>query len=201
MEKQPEPKLAKRHLNKHSSIKSGRTIGERREHLETKNERMEARKKVKKRQNFRIGMTVVLFIIVAVAVIMAVIIFLKNRETNEIETAPTVIARTYVPSIQIVDENAGAGDITVRMSEYIGQLEADLRDLSYTPMKAVIPAGSIREVDLYLDGFTGYIKTIVDRDTAITAEDTDRMLRYLTGQGISNFEYIDVRIDGKAYWK
>ena len=195
------PKLAKRHLNKHSSIKPGRTIGERREHLETASERLAARKKVKKRQNFRIGMTVVLFLIVATVAIVAVVIFLKNREINEIETAPTTVVKTYTPSIEIVDENSGAGNITARMSEYIGQLEADLRDLSYTPMKAVIPAGSIREVDLYLDGFTGYIKTIIDRDTAITAEDTDRMLRYLKGQGNSDFEYIDVRIDGKAYWK
>lgn len=197
----PEPKLTKRKLNKHSRLKSGRTIGERREHLETASERLAARKKVKKRQNFRVGMTVVLFLVVAVAAVVGVIVFLKNRETNEIETAPTTVVKTYTPSIEIVDENSGAGNITARMSEYIGQLEADFRDLNYTPVKAVIPAGSIREVDFYLDGFSGRIKTIIDRGTAVTAEDADRMLRYLTGQGISEFEYIDVRIDGKAFWK
>ena len=197
----PEPKLAKRRLNKHSRLKSGRTIGERREHLETASERLAARKKVKKRQNFRVGMTVILFLFVAVAAVVGVIVFLKNRETNEIETAPTAVVKTYTPSIEIIDENSGAGNITTRMSEYIGQLEADFRDLNYTPVKAVIPAGSIREVDFYLEGFSGRIKTIIDRGTAVTAEDADRMLRYLTGQGIGEFEYIDVRIDSKAFWK
>lgn len=196
-----EPKVAKRRLNKHSRIKSGRTIGERRERPETSNERQEARKKVKKRQTFRVGFTIVLFLVVAVAVIILVVIFLKNRATNEAETAPTVVVKTYKPTIEIVDENVGAGGITTRMSEYIGQLEADLRDLNFTPVKAVIPAGSIREVDIYLDTYTGFIKATIDRGTGVTAEDTSRMLRYLEERGINEFQYIDVRIDGKAYWK
>lgn len=196
-----EPKLAKRRLNKNSRLKSGRTIGERRERLETANERQEARKKVKKRQTFRVGFTVVLFTVVAVAVIVLIIIFLKNRAENEVETTPTVVVKTYQPTIEIIDENASAGGITTRMSEYIGQLETDLKDLSLTPVKAVIPAGSIREVDIYLDGYTGFIKTTIDRGTGVTAEDTERMLRYLREQGTGEFQYIDVRIDGKAYWK
>ncbi|MBQ6409919.1 sigma factor regulator N-terminal domain-containing protein [Candidatus Saccharibacteria bacterium] len=197
----PEPKLAKRHLNKHSSIKSGRTIGERRERPETANERLEARKKVKKRQTFRVGFTIVLFIVVAIVAIILIVIFLKNRAANEAETTPTVVVKTYKPTIEIIDENASAGGITTRMSEYIGQLETDLKDLSITPVKAVIPAGSIREVDIYLDGYTGFIKTTIDRGTGVTAEDTERMLRYLREQGTGEFQYIDVRIDGKAYWK
>ncbi len=196
-----EPKLAKRRLNKNSRLKSGRTIGERRERLETANERQEARKKVKKRQTFRVGFTVALFTAVAVAVIVLIIVFLKNRAENEVETTPTVVVKTYQPTIEIIDENASAGGITTRMSEYIGQLESDLKDLSLTPVKAVIPAGSIREVDIYLDGYTGFIKTTIDRGTGVTAEDTERMLRYLKEQGIGEFQYIDVRIDGKAYWK
>lgn len=196
-----QPKLAKRRLNKSSRIKSGRTIGERRERPETSNERLEARKKVKKRQTFRVGFTVILFTVVAIAVIILIVVFLKNRATNEAETAPTVVVKTYKPTIEIIDENAGTSSITTRMSEYIGQLESDLKDLSFTPIKAVIPAGSIREVDIYLDGYTGFIKATIDRGTGVTAEDTERMLRYLKEQGIGEFQYIDVRIDGKAYWK
>ena len=196
-----QPKLAKRRLNKHSTIKSGRTIGERREHLETASERLAARKKVKKRQHFRVGMTVVLFLIAAVALVIGVVLFLKNRETNELETNTTTVVKTYTPSIEIIDENSGAGNITARMSEYIGRLEADLKDEGLTPVRAVIPTGAIREVDIYLDGYTGYVKTTIDRGSGVTAEDTERMLRYLTGQGIGEFQYIDVRIDGKAYWK
>lgn len=195
------PKLARRRANRHSTIKSGRTIGERREHLETANERLAARKKIKKRQNFRVIFTVIGFLVVMIAIIIAVTLFLKQRETNETETAPTIVVKTYTPTIEVIDENIGAGSITARMSEYIGQLENDLKDYGINSKKAVIPSGSIREVDFYLDGYTGFIKTTIDRGTGVTAEDTERMLRYLRERGINNFSYIDVRIDGKAYWK
>ena len=196
-----EPKLARRRANKHSKIKSGRTIGERRERLETASERMAARKKVKKRQNLRIVTTVAIFLVAALAIIIFVVVFLRQRAANEADTAPTTVVKTYVPTIGITDENSTSGKITARMTEYIGQLETDLRDLGLTPLKAVIPAGSIREVDIYLVDRDGFIKTTIDRGTGVTAEDTERMLRYLDGQGITSFEYIDVRIDGKAYWK
>ena len=194
------PKLARRHANKHSHIKSGRTIGSSRERLETANERLAARAKVKKRQNLRIVITVVSFLAIIAAAIFFVTKFLQQREANEAETAPTVVVKTYKPTIEIVDEN-NAGGITTRMSEYIGQIEADFRDAGLTPIKAVVPVGAIREVDFYLDGISGFIKTTIDRGTAVTVEDASRMLRYLAGQGVGEFTYIDVRIDGKAYWK
>ena len=196
-----EPKLVKRHQEKHSKLKSGRTIGERRERLETASERMAARKKVKKRQNFRVFITVVIFLAAIVVGMFFLINFLRQRAIDETDSTPAVVVKTYSPTIGITDENSTGGKITSRMKEYIGQLETDLRDLELTPLKAVIPAGSIREVDIYLVGYNGYIKTTIDRGTGVTAEDTERMLRYLRDQGINDFEYIDVRIDGKAYWK
>ena len=87
------------------------------------------------------------------------------------------------------------------MNTYIARAEKDFRDLGYTPTKAIIPSGSIREVDLRLDGYTGFIMMTIDRGSAVSAEDADRMIRYLSGMGVSDFSYIDVRIDGKAYWK
>lgn len=201
-EENKEPKLARRHLNKHSHLKSGRTIGERREHLETASERLEAKKKIKKRQTFRVTVTVVIFIVAIGAGLFLLVNFLRQGTTSEVEIINnTPIVKTYKPTIEIVDENAGAGQITSRMSEYIGQLESDLKDLNLEPIKAVIPAGSIREVDIYFNNHPGYVKTVIDRGTGVTAEDTERMFRYLASQGIAEYQYIDVRIDGKAYWK
>jgi hypothetical protein len=40
-----------------------------------------------------------------------------------------------------------------------------------------------------------------DRGAAVSVEDADRMIRYLTDKGISEFEYIDVRVEEKGYWK
>ena len=91
--------------------------------------------------------------------------------------------------------------VTSRMKDYIGQAEVDFRALGLVPVKAVIPAGAIREIDFYLDGKTGFVKTTIDRGTGVSTEDAKRMLDYLESQGITDFEYIDVRLEGKAYWK
>ena len=192
------PELARRRQNRQSAIKSGRTIGEKREKLETKNERNIARKKDKRKKAFRIIFTVIGFIIMAFILVALYLSFFSNgdpiiQEENIEVTNPT---------IEIIDEDsASGGQITARMNSYIAHIEKDLRDLGYTPVKAVIPSGTIREVDIYLDDYSGFIKTTIDRGSAVSAEDADRMLRYLSSIEVGDFSYIDVRIDGKAYWK
>ena len=201
------PTLARRKLNQHSTIRSGRTIGERRERLETRNERMAARKKDKKKAAWRIILTIVGFI--ALGGILVYLCFYLFRAEQPIQGSdtPTSVEETgnnevLQPTIEVIDEDATAGSkISSRMNLYIAQAEQDFRDLGYTPVKAVIPTGAIREVDFYLDGYNGFIKTTIDRDSAITVEDADRMIRYLADQGTGDFEYIDVRIDRRAYWK
>ena len=194
------PELARRREHKKSTIISGRTIGEARERLETKNERTAARKKDKQKRALRIVFTVFGFVALIGILIGLFFLFLDDSDTAPYRVA---VDNAYRPTIEIIDEDASAtgGKITSRMNEYIGQAEVDLRALGYNPVKAVLPTGTIREVDFYLEGYPGFIKMTIDRGSAVSAEDTDRMLRYLTGQGISEFEYIDVRLDGKAYWK
>ena len=155
-----EPKLAKRSMHRKSTIMSGRTIGEKRERLETKNERAAARKKDKRKKTLRVSFTTIGFVVLAL--ILAVICFLfintgKSEPINEVVEEPAI----YRPTIEIIDEDASSADgkITNRMTTYIGQLERDLRDLGYHPAKAVIPTGTIREVDIYLDWQSGFIKT------------------------------------------
>ncbi|MBQ6460851.1 hypothetical protein IJJ36_00225 [Candidatus Saccharibacteria bacterium] len=183
-----------------TSLKSGRTIGERREHLETASERMATHKKIKFWQRVRLIFTALLFLtIIALVIYICVLIFHHDEVVSQ--SSNTMII-PYSPTIEVIDEDTTAGGrITSRMKEYIGQAEADFRELGYQPIKAVIPVGSIREVDFYLDGYTGFIKMIIDRGTGVSVEDADRMIRYLADIDIGDFAYIDVRIEGKAYWK
>ena len=201
---QPEPpKLARRKANKHSTWKSGRTIGEAREKLETASERAALHKKNEKRKRLRLVFTIVGFILAIVAIILAVRFFLIGNNGEQGGYQP-VIEVPYAPTIEVIDADTSAaagGGITSRMKEYIGQAEVDFRELGYKPIKAVLPSGSVREVDFYLEGYTGFIQLINDRETGVSIEDADRMIRYLAGIGIGDFTYIDVRIDGKAYWK
>ncbi len=189
-------------MKRNTSIQSGRTIAERREKLETASERAETHKRNKTKQILRITFTIIGFI--AVAFFMVSVIGYFFGGAREEEPASGTITVTPTPTIEVVDEAASTtgGTITSRMKEYIGQAEIDFRDLGYNPVKAVIPSGAIREVDFYLEGYNGYIKMTIDRDTAVSVEDADRMIRYLGDTNwLETFIYIDVRIEGKAYWK
>ena len=196
------PRLVNRRANRDSTFQMGRTIAEKREKLETRSERELARKKDKNRQTRRVIFTVVGFLLLIVILVAIALNFVRHQDDINKQPATTTSSEPRVSNLQIVDEAATSGhEITSRMRVYIGQLEGDLIDLGYSPQKVVIPAGSIREVDIYLDGHPGYFKTHIDRGSAVTAEDIDRMIRYLAGQGITTYEYVDVRISGKAYWK
>lgn len=194
------PKLARRRENRNSTFKLGRTIGAKREKLETANERAAARKKDKQKKTLRVVMTIAGFFILSI--ILAV--FFKKIIIPEDDRDVSDSVYNPKPTVEIIDEAATSADgdkITSRMIDYIGRAERDFRDLGYHPTKVVFPSDAIREVDFYLEDYPGFIKLTIDRDSAISVEDADRMLRYLSEKGISDFTYIDVRIDGKAYWK
>lgn len=195
------PTLARRKLNRESTMRSGRTIAERREKLETASERTSAHRKIKNRQILRILVTIGGFVAAAAILFFLGFFFFGEREPDQ-DYTPTVTV-PLSPTIPVVDENSTGGrlGITSRMKEYIGQTEADFRELGLIPVKAVIPVGAIREVDFYLENHPGFIKLTIDRGSGVSVEDADRMLRYLASQGITEYEYIDVRIDGTAFWK
>lgn len=196
------PKLARRKENRRSSLKSGRTIPGRREQLEKASERTAAHEKIRKKQTFRLVVTISGILLVFASIIgFGVILSKRESQEDQVSDSPSTTV-TYKPTIEIIDEDAISGSmVTSRMKDYVGQAEVDFRALGLVPVKAVIPAGAVREIDFYLDGKTGFIKTTIDRGTGVSTEDAKRMLDYLESQGITDFEYIDVRLEGKAYWK
>lgn len=202
MDEKDSPKLVNRREHRKSTFRMGRTIGEKREKLETANERAAARKKDKKKKATRIALTVVGFLVlVGILITLAVVLINESKPSDISDSEQNETAEVYEPTIEIIDEDNSAGQITGRMSAYIGQTEYDFRELGYRPVKAVIPSGAVREVDFYLEGRPGFVKLIIDRATAISVEDADRMMRYLESIGVEQYEYIDVRIEGKAFWK
>ena len=103
-----------------TSLKSGRTIGERREHLETASERMATHKKIKFWQRVRLIFTALLFLtIIALVIYICVLIFHHDEVVSQ--SSNTMII-PYSPTIEVIDEDTTAGGrITSRMKEYIGQ--------------------------------------------------------------------------------
>ncbi|MBR3231007.1 hypothetical protein IKF73_03230 [Candidatus Saccharibacteria bacterium] len=186
--------------NRKSALVTGRTIGEKRERLETANERAAARKKDKLKKSLRVAFTIIGFIILVVILIGLYFGFRGAKTQLDELNSPS---SQLDSKIEVIDEASNSTDhhLSSRMVEYINQVATDLKELGLTPVKAVVPVDSIRTVDFYIDGYTGFIKTTIDRGAGVTAEDAERLIRYLNEQGINDFEYLDVRIDGKAYWK
>ena len=192
------PKLVSRRLNKQANVKIGRTISEKRERMETSSERLENWKKGKRKKTVR-----VLFVILGFVAVFGIIArymgTLVAEKTGEVEQGNIILPEK--PNVPVMDLAAGNHKITSRMNEFIVQAEQDFKELGYQLERVEIPVGSIRQMNFFVKDVAGYIKMTTDRNAAVSVEDADRMIRYLASQGISQFEYIDVRVEEKGYWK
>lgn len=104
--------------------------------------------------------------------------------------------------VEIVNENNEEENVPARTAEYIELLDGDLRDLKLNLVRVVVPEGKMRELYVDIEGVMPYFKVNVDRDSAVTAEDISRMIKYLNDRGLTEeLKYIDVRVEGKAFYK
>ena len=53
---------------------------------------------------------------------------------------------------------------------------------------------------VYFDGRKEYYKMTSERGSAVQIEDAERMMRYLDGKALAP-EYVDLRVEGRAYYK
>jgi len=177
-------------------MRIGKTIKGEREKAISESERMMSRKKEEKRKKFSIA---IFFVILALIIVITIgIIVTGLYKHKKAETTPTETVK-YTPTVEIVDEG-GTGYVTDKIKEFVGMAEADFKDYGYKVIKAIVPAGKTREVDIYLEGRTEFYKCQIDRSAAETAEDATRMIKYLDERG-KTASYVDVRIAGRAYYK
>ena len=172
-------------------MKRGQTIVAERERQESASERMLARKKLKNKRILSVIAVILILIILTILGIMGWQVLFKEQVLS-----PEVEITIPEPTVEIVDE-AGVG-VSNRVKEYIAWLEQDFKELGYTVTRVDLPRDKSRELLVSLDGYNGYIKMNIDRGTGVSVEDADRMIKYLNGGG---FEYIDVRVEGKGYYK
>lgn len=178
---------------RNEGMKLGRTIVAEREYAESEQDRMAARKKVRKKR------TLSFLVMVMMVGVLGLLTYLGVQQLTDRVRGNEAEEETYIIRAEIVDET-GRGDISTRMKEYISRLEQDFQDLGYTITRVTLPAGTSRELYVDLAGVDGYFKVNIDRDAAVSAEDAERMIRYLREREIKP-EYVDVRIAGKAYYK
>ncbi|MBR3204468.1 hypothetical protein IKF81_02170 [Candidatus Saccharibacteria bacterium] len=179
-------------------VEAGKTIAGKRGRPESDSERERVRKKYKKQK--------ILSVFVAIG-LGALLIFLAVRAFQEwfrwISNKEEVIVIEREPRTEVVDETTGQSTTKLgsRMKTYIVNLEDEFTNLGYKMTRVRIPADKAREIDVEIEGFSGFVKIYIDRNPAVSAEDAVRMMKYLENQGISEVQYIDVRVERKGYWR
>lgn len=156
-------------------------------------EHIAARKK-QQRKNAVIVLCI-LIILVSVGIVLANYIAQKAAERE----AALAEENPVEPTVAIVDENVG-NNVSSRTKVFVARLEADAKDYNLKIDHVVLPFQKAREVLVYFDGRKEYYKMSSERGSAVQIEDADRMMRYLDGKGITP-EYVDLRVEGKAYYK
>lgn len=110
------------------------------------------------------------------------------------------------PAIRIVDENrissveTGQSITSNRFMSYIGQVIGRLENEGYTINRVVIPEGMTRQIEVYIEGLPYYFKLTSDRSAGQSAEDIIRADTWMKQRELSP-EYVDVRVEGKAFYK
>ena len=172
----------------------GKTIvGARGKSRELELKRMEERKK-KRRKNWLIGCgaAVVGILMVTWATVgVAKIVSEKKEVAENIEVK-------WAPTVEVISE--GGGVASGRVNEFVAKVEKDFRDLGRYVERVVLPAGMMREVDVYVGDRAEYYKFSVDRGSAVQVEDSERMMKFLDERGLV-VGYVDLRVEGKAYFK
>ena len=149
-----------------------------------KTERERVRRVNRKREVVSVaGVGVLVVTLVALLVVgMKNLTEIVNRKAED-SLAEVV---TVEPTIEIYDEGAGTSrteGVSARVKEYVGLIERDLEELGVKATRAVLPAGKMREIDIYLEGSATYYKVSIDRGAGVSAEDIVRMKKYLEEQG------------------
>lgn len=179
-------------------MQAGKTIAAKRERVTSDSERERARRVIRKRK---------VLSICAVVALGAAMIYLGVRAFTEwidwMSKKEEVVVVEVEPNVEVIDDTTGrrAEKVSSRMKELIYNLEEEFTLKEMKVVRAHIPIGMMREIDLEVEGFSGLVKVSTDRNAAVTAEDAVRMITYLKGQGIESCEYIDIRIERKGYWK
>lgn len=107
------------------------------------------------------------------------------------------------PLIKVVDKSGVEGSSTPLASSqflgFIGRFVYLAQIKGYRVQEITIPPGTIRQVDVLLEGSSYPVKVLTSRSVAGQVEDMDNTINYLEAKKIVP-KYIDVRVENKAFY-
>ena len=156
-------------------------------------ERLKQRKKTKRKNvSVVIGVVILIALVGLVAGHYIVDLLAESKAKETVQEVPE-------PTVVISDDNPGT-EISVRVKEFVVRLENDAKLEGFEVDRVVLPLNKAREIHVYMKDRNEYYKMTIDRDSAVQAEDMGRMIRYLDKKKVKA-EYVDLRVEGKAYYK
>ncbi len=185
----------RRQKKENDSYRIGRTIaGE--AFLDERKAKLERIKERKKTKRKNVG---IVFGVLLLLTLVGIVAGHYITEIIEENNAKKVVAETPEPTVNISDENAGT-EISARTKEFVVRLEDDVRSEGYKVDHVILPLNKVREIHVFIKERNEYYKMTIDRSSAVQAEDMARMIRYLDKKKIKA-TYVDLRVEGKAYYK
>ena len=184
----------RRRKNQDERFRVGRAMaGDAFQDRELKQERLRA---AKRRQRKNIATVVGAVVLLGVVLIVSINFIMSVIAEREAALAPAPVRE---PTVAIMDENVGK-NVSDRVKQFVVRLEDDIKLEGVEIERVVLPYQKVRQIDVYIKGRKEYYKLSIDRSSAVQAEDLGRMLRYLDDKKIS-CSYVDLRVEGKAYYK
>lgn len=109
------------------------------------------------------------------------------------------------PGIEVVDKNgmtnAPEGVVTSRrFLSFVGTVVGDMKQHGFTVTQATIPALTTRQLEISISNVPYIARLTVDRSAGEQTEDIARIIPFLAARSLTP-EYIDVRVQGKAFYK
>lgn len=178
-------------------VKRGMTIVAERERAESESERMQARRQVRRKKKMSMLMGVLFLAVIGLSAYLGFRELEGRREAAMMESEKTERIEITVP---VVDEDR-RGQVSERVRSYIAELEREFARKGYTVERVTLPTGMIRAVYVDLEGREMFLKMNTDRGVEASVSDVEKILKYLDERDIHPAEYVDVRLEGKAYYK
>lgn len=109
------------------------------------------------------------------------------------------------PDVKIVDNTGvpvttGTAAVSRRLLRFVGLVVSSAMASGHTVTAAVLPSGTMRELDVTLSDTTSVVKLSIDRAVGEQIEDMARSIDYFKSVGQVP-PYIDVRVSGKAFFR
>lgn len=109
------------------------------------------------------------------------------------------------PAVEIVDQSGvqpqtGSAVASSRFLGYVGRTVALAAEHGLVVQQVVIPLGTTREIELHIQDYGYPIRLSIDREVGEQVEDVARAINYFSKRGQTPV-YIDVRVEGKAYYR